>query len=94
MNLFYVRILDGFKLILVGTMTSYGTVPAARWDEATSKVLNHKAFQPFRWPMMSNEASTWVDVKVKVEGDLLLHLSSVDTARTKTCRSSSTTSTM
>jgi len=24
--------------------------------------------------MMSNEASTWVDVKVKVEGDLLLHL--------------------
>ena len=74
MNLFYVRILDGFKFILVGTMTSYGTVPAARWDEATSTVLNHKAFQPFRWPMMSNESSTWVDVKVKVEGDLLLHL--------------------
>eukprot|EP00435_Cladocopium_sp_Y103_P068743 s1247_g32.t1 len=74
MNLFYVRILDGFKFILVGTMTSYGTVPAARWDGQTGKVLNHKAFQPFRWPMMADDSSTWVDVKVKVDGDLLLHL--------------------
>jgi hypothetical protein len=37
-------------------------------------VLSHAAFQPFRWPMMTNDSSIWVDVKVKVEGNLLLHL--------------------
>ena len=74
MNLFYVRTLNGFKVILVGSMTSYGTVPCAGWDAPTSAVLAHQAFQPFRWPKMSNESATWVDVKVKVEGQLLLHL--------------------
>eukprot|EP00435_Cladocopium_sp_Y103_P002058 s5775_g1.t1 len=74
LNLFYVRTLDGFKVIIVGSMTSYGTVPCAKWDEDTGKVMAHKAFQPFRWPKMTDESSTWVDVKVKVEGDLLLHL--------------------
>eukprot|EP00435_Cladocopium_sp_Y103_P035049 s2550_g9.t1 len=74
LNLFYVRTLDGYKVILVGSMTSYGTVPCARWDAQTGEVMAHKAFQPFRWPKMTDESSTWVDVKVKVEGDLLLHL--------------------
>ena len=74
MNLFYMKMINGYKIILVGSMTSYGTVPCARWDEATGKVMAHKAFQPFRWPMMTDESPTWVDVKVKVEGDLLLHL--------------------
>eukprot|EP00435_Cladocopium_sp_Y103_P030717 s2614_g7.t1 len=74
MNLFYVRTIDGYKLILIGSMTSYGTVPCARWDKETGEVMKHQAFQPFRWPMMTNESSTWVDVKLKVEGDLLLHL--------------------
>eukprot|EP00435_Cladocopium_sp_Y103_P022038 s935_g5.t1 len=66
--------MDGFKFILVGSMTSYGTVPSARWDAETGKVMAHPAFQPFRWPMMTDESATWVDVKVKVEGGLLLHL--------------------
>jgi hypothetical protein len=74
MNLFYVRTIDGYKFILVGSMTSYGTVPCAKWDSATGEVMKHQAFQPFRWPLMTNESSTWVDVKVKIEGDLLLHL--------------------
>ena len=74
LNLFYVRTMDGFKFILVGSMTSYGTVPAARWDADTGKIMAHPAFQPFRWPMMTDESATWVDVKVKVEGGLLLHL--------------------
>ena len=74
MNLFYMKMINGYKIILVGSMTSYGTVPCARWDEATGKVMAQKAFQPFRWPMMTDESPTWVDVKVKVEGDLLLHL--------------------
>ena len=73
-NLFYVRTLDGFKFVLVGSMTSYGTVPCAKWDYPTGQVLSHPAFQPFRWPMMTDDGSTWVDVKVKVEGELLLHL--------------------
>ena len=74
LNLFYVRTIDGFKVSLVGSMTSYGTVPCAKWDAQTGEVMAHKAFQPFRWPKMTDESSTWVDVKVKVEGDLLLHL--------------------
>ena len=74
LNLFYVRTLNGFKFILVGSMTSYGTVPCAYWDDHTGSVMNHQAFQPFRWPMMTDESSNWVDVKVKVEGALLLHL--------------------
>ena len=74
MNMFYVRTLDGFKVILVGCMTSYGTVPCAKWDAPTGAVMAHPAFQPFRWPMMTNESATWVDVKFKVEGELLLHL--------------------
>jgi hypothetical protein len=74
MNLFYVRAIDGYKLIVVGSMTSYGSVPCARWDSLTGSVLSHPAFQPFRWPIMRDDSSTWVDVKVKIEGYLLLHL--------------------
>ena len=57
-NLFYVRTLDGFKFVLVGSMTSYGTVPCAKWDYPTGQVLSHPAFQPFRWPMMTDDGST------------------------------------
>ena len=76
LNMFYVRTVDGFKVIIVGCMTSYGTVPCAKWDAPTGSVMAHPAFQPFRWPRMTNESSTatWVDVKLKVEGELLLHL--------------------
>eukprot|EP00435_Cladocopium_sp_Y103_P030797 s1508_g7.t1 len=73
-NLFYVRTLDGFKFTLVGSMTSYATVPCAKWDGLTGQVMAHQAFQPFRWPMMTDESSTWVDVKIKVEGGLLVHM--------------------
>lgn len=52
MNLFYMRALDGYKLIVAGSMTSYGSVPCAKWDDETAKVMVHPAFQPFRWPMM------------------------------------------
>ncbi|CAL1144627.1 unnamed protein product [Cladocopium goreaui] len=74
MNIFYVRAMDGYKFILVGSMTSYGTVPCARWDSDTGDVLSHAAFQPFRWPLMRDDSSTWADVKIKIEGQLLLHL--------------------
>ncbi|CAK8992680.1 Uncharacterized protein SCF082_LOCUS3184 [Durusdinium trenchii] len=74
LNIFYVRTLDGRKLILVGSMSSYSSVPAAKWDGLTGSVLSHQAFQPFRWPLMRDDSATWVDLKVKVEGSLLLHL--------------------
>ena len=74
MNLFYMKTIDGFKVIIVGSMTSYTTVPCARWDTVTGDVLSHEAFQPFRWPIMREDSPTWVDVKIKVEGFLLLHL--------------------
>lgn len=74
MNLFYVRAMDGYKLIVVGSMTSYESVPCAHWDAETGEVMSHSAFQPFRWPLMRNDSSIWVDVKLKIEGQLLLHL--------------------
>ena len=74
MNIFYVRAMDGYKLIIVGSMTSYGSVPCAQWDAVTGSVMAHPAFQPFRWPLMRDDSSIWVDVKMKIEGQLLLHL--------------------
>ena len=74
MSMFYVKTIDGFKIILVGSMTSYDAVPCARWDTETGEVMAHEAFQPFRWPIMRNDSPTWVDVKIKVEDFLLLHL--------------------
>ena len=74
MNLFYMRALDGYKLIIAGSMTSYGSVPCAAWDDETAEVMTHAAFQPFRWPMMRDDSCTWVDMKLKIEGQLLLHL--------------------
>lgn len=74
MNLFMLKTLDGFKLVLCGSMTSYGSVPCGKWDQNTGKVLSHEAFQPFRWPLMRDDSPTWVDVKVKIEGQLVVHL--------------------
>ena len=74
LSLFYMRTLDGRKLIVVGSMTSYSSVPCGKWDSLTGDVLSHKAFQPFRWPIMRDDSSTWLDFKFKVEGALLLHL--------------------
>ena len=73
-NIFMMKTLDNFKMVLVGSMTSYGSVPCGRWDSETGAVLSHAAFQPFRWPIMRNDSLTWVDVKVKMEGQLLVHL--------------------
>ena len=74
LSLFYMRTLEGKKLIIVGSMTSYGSIPCGRWDSFTGDVMSHDAFQPFRWPLMRDDSSTWIDVKLKVEGALLLHL--------------------
>ena len=73
-NLFLMKTLSTFKLTLVGSMTSYSTVPCGAWDAPTGKVLSHKAFQPFRWPTMTESSPTWVDIKVKIDGHLLIHL--------------------
>ena len=73
-NLFMIKALDNYKLVVAGTMTSYGSVPCGKWDHHTAGVMSHVAFQPFRWPVMTDESPTWVDLKVKLEGDLLIHL--------------------
>ena len=74
MNLFMVKTLDSVKVTICGSMTSYANVPCARWDALTGSVLAHSAFQPFRWPQMTETSATWVDVKLKLEGQLVLHL--------------------
>ena len=73
-SLFLMKTLSTFKLTLVGSMTSYSAVPCGAWDAPTGKVLSHKAFQPFRWPTMTESSPTWVDIKVKIDGRLLIHL--------------------
>ena len=73
-NIFMVRTLDGVKVTLCGSATCYSSVPCARWDALTGDVLSHAAFQPFRWPPMTESSPTWVDVKIKLEGHLLVHL--------------------
>ena len=72
-NLFLLKTLDNYKLVFAGCMTSYGSVPCGKWDTDTARVLSHNAFQLFRWPVMRDDSPTWVDVKVKLEGDLLMH---------------------
>ena len=73
-NMFMLKTLDNFKLVIAGSMTSYGSVPCGKWDSATGEVLSHDAFQPFRSPVMRNDSPTWVDFKIKLEGHLLVHL--------------------
>ena len=73
-NLFLVRTLDSVKVIICGSATCYSSAPCARWDAATGEVLSHSAFQPFRWPPMTESSPTWVDIKMKLEGQLLVHL--------------------
>ena len=46
-NMFMMKTLDNFKLVIAGSMTSYGSVPCGKWDSATGEVLSHDAFQPF-----------------------------------------------
>ena len=74
MNLFLMKTLNGMKVVMAGSMTSYSSVPCGRWDSHTAEVLSHEAFQPFRWPIMYEDSPTWIDVKVKVEGALIVHL--------------------
>ena len=73
-NLFYMKTLTNMKLVITGTMTSYTSVPCGHWDAETGRILSHAAFQPFRWPLMCDDSPTWVDIKLKLEGTLLLHL--------------------
>ena len=74
LSLFMVKTLDAVKVIICGSMTCYGGVPCARWDTGTGQVMSHQAFQPFRWPPMTESSPTWVDFKMKLEGQLILHL--------------------
>ena len=73
-NLFLVHTLDSVKVIICGSATCYSSAPCAKWDAATGLVLSHSAFQPFRWPPMTESSPTWVDIKMKLEGQLLVHL--------------------
>ena len=57
-NLFMIKALDNFKLVVAATMTSYGSVPCGRWDHHTAGVMSHVAFQPFRWPLMTDASPT------------------------------------
>ena len=84
LNLFMVRTLDSVKVTVCGSMTCYGQAPCAKWDSLTGEVMSHSAFQPFRWPPMTEQSPTWVDVW---RGTSCFTWSSVGTARTTTFHS-------
>ena len=48
--------------------------PCGHWDEPSSRVLAHKAFQPFEWPPMTDQSPPYVDLKFRVQGQLLIHV--------------------
>ena len=60
-SLFLLRTLGSVKVVICGSATCYASTPCARWDAATGSVLSHWAFQPFRWPPMTQGSPTWAD---------------------------------
>lgn len=73
-NLFMTKTLDSVKVFICISATSYSSVPCAKWDALSGPVLSQAAFQPFRWPPMTESSPTWAEVKIKLEGQLLVHL--------------------
>ena len=51
------------------------SVPCAAWDQHAASILGKdERFQPFQWPITHNHSPTYVDVKVKMENNLFIHL--------------------
>ena len=48
-------------------------VACGLWDAASDRVLQHEAFAPFDWPKMRENSPPYVDLKVKLRGNLLCH---------------------
>ena len=73
MILFAIVTTSQFKLVVVLSMDSSQSVPVAAWDSPTAQALKHPAFQPFTWPDMSSDTPTLVDLKLRVNSEVLLH---------------------
>ena len=71
---FSVQTLRVFKLFIVVSMDTAQGAPCAAWDGPTRAGLMHPAFQPFEWPDMFDSTPTVVDIKIKVEGEVLQHV--------------------
>ena len=73
LNLFSIITINHYKLVVVLSMDSTQSVPVAAWDSPTGQALSHPAFQPFTWPEIAGDTPTLVDLKVRLNSDLLLH---------------------
>ena len=73
-NFMSVQTLRVFKVFLVISMDTAQGAPCAAWDAPTHAGLMHPAFQPFDWPEMFDSTPTVVDVKVKIDGNVLQHV--------------------
>ena len=74
LTFFSVVTLQVFKLTLVVSVDSSQGIPCAAWDGPTARALSHPAFQPFEWPEMMQTTPTVVDVKIKINSNVLQHL--------------------
>ena len=60
------RALDAVKVTICSSATCCSlSVPCPRWDALSGD--SHAASQPFRWPPMTENSPTWVDLKIKCE---------------------------
>jgi hypothetical protein len=73
-TLMSVQTLRLFKLIIVVSVDTAQGAPCAAWDAPTHAALMHPAFQPFEWPDMFDSTPTVVDIKIKVDGNILQHV--------------------
>jgi hypothetical protein len=72
--IYYVVTTNTHKLNLVVSFDIPEGIQCGHWDESSSRVLSHPAFQPFDWPAMTESSPPYVDIKVKVGGMILLHV--------------------
>ena len=72
--IYYVVTTNTHKLNLACTFDVPEGIPCGHWDATSGQVLAHPAFQPFDWPPMTEQSPPYVDIKIKVKGQILLHV--------------------
>ena len=69
-TLYHVVTTNTHKLNMVIALDVPEGVACGLWDD---RVLQHEAFAPFDWPKMRENSPPYVDLKVKLRGQLLCH---------------------
>ena len=70
---FAIYTLQHYKLVLMASMDSATAVHCGAWDADSARALGSQHFQPFDWPNMIDSSPTNVDLKMKLNGEVLGH---------------------